>query len=156
MFWNLLTSVTSVASGDSSATAPKGGCDVGSVMIFGVFAILIIVMSIYSRRTQKKREEELNKTLDAIQPGSKVKTIGGICGIVVEVCPEDSTFILETGSEKSGKSYLKLDKKSIYQTDAVPAPAEEKAEETAPVEEEKEAPVDETEKAPVDETKDEE
>ena len=53
---------------------------------------------------------------------------GGICGIVVELCPEDNTFILETGSEASGKSYIKFDKQAVYQTDAVvekvaPAPA---------------------------------
>ena len=65
--------------------------------------------------------------LDAIQPGHKVKTIGGICGIVVEVNPEDNTFILETGTEASGKSYLKFDKQAVYQTDAV-APKTEKAE----------------------------
>lgn len=72
--------------------------------------------------------------LNAIQPGNKVKTIGGICGVVVEVCPEDNTFVLETGTEKSGKSYIKFDKQAVYQTDAVakkPETAEEpKAEET--------------------------
>ena len=58
------------------------------------------------------------KMLNSIQPGNKVKTIGGICGVVVEVCPEDNTFIMETGSEASGKSYMKFDKQAIYQTDA--------------------------------------
>ena len=76
--------------------------------------------------------------LNAIQPGNKVKTIGGICGVVVEVCPEDNTFVLETGTEASGKSYIKFDKQAVYQTDAVAKKeepvAEEKAEE-APVEE---------------------
>jgi hypothetical protein len=46
-----------------------------------------------------------------------VKTIGGICGTVVEVCKEDNTFVLETGSEKSGKSYLRFDKQAVYQSD---------------------------------------
>ena len=55
--------------------------------------------------------------LDAIQPGNKVKTIGGICGIVVEVC-DDNTVIIETGSETSGKSWVKMDKELIAQTDA--------------------------------------
>ncbi|MCD8200796.1 MAG: hypothetical protein LUD47_01810, partial [Clostridia bacterium] len=47
-------------------------------------------------------------------------TIGGICGIVVEVDDEESTFVLETGSEETGKFYIKFDKQAIYQTDAVP------------------------------------
>ena len=101
-------------------------------IIMGVAIALIIVMMVFSRRSQQKKQDELKATLDAIQPGNKVKTIGGICGVVVEVCKEDNTFILETGSEASGKSYIKLDKQSVYQTDAKSAPAEEKVE--APVE----------------------
>ena len=69
--------------------------------------------------------------LNAIQPGNKVKTIGGICGVVVEVCPEDNTFIMETGSEASGKSYIKFDKQAVYQTDAA---KKEEAPAEAPVE----------------------
>ncbi|MBQ8308354.1 MAG: preprotein translocase subunit YajC, partial [Clostridia bacterium] len=98
----------------------------------------------YNRRTQKKRQEETQNTLDAIKPGNKVKTIGGICGIVVEVC-DDNTFVLETGSENSGKSYMKFDKQAVYQTDAVaekaaaPVPAaEETKEEEQPKEKETE------------------
>ena len=86
-------------------------------------------MMVFRRRSQKKKQDELKATLDAIKPGNKVKTIGGICGVVVEVCNDDNTFILETGSEESGKSYIKLDKQSVFQTDAKAtteaAPAEE-------------------------------
>ena len=80
--------------------------------------------------------------LNAIKPGNKVKTIGGICGIVVEVCPDDNTFVLETGTENSGKSYIKFDRQAIYQTDAVveeqpvkEEPVEEKPAEETSVEE---------------------
>ena len=74
--------------------------------------------------------------LDAIKPGNKVKTIGGICGVVVEVNAEENTFVLETGTEASGKSYIKFDKQAVYQTDAVAEDAkkakeEEKSEEPA-------------------------
>ena len=71
---------------------------------------------------------------NSIKPGNKVKTIGGICGIVVEVVEEDNTIVVETGTEASGKSYIKFDKQAIYQTDAV---VEEKKVEPAPAEEEK-------------------
>lgn len=101
--------------------------------------------------------------LNAIQPGNKVKTIGGICGIVVEVCPEDNTFVLETGTEASGKSYIKFDKQAVYQTDAVAKKAEEPKEEAKAQSEEtpfeetaapaQEAPVEE---APAEEPKTEE
>ena len=59
----------------------------------------------------------LGQKEQAIRPGHKVKTAGGICGIVVEVC-DDNTVIIETGSENSGKSYVKMDKELIAQTDA--------------------------------------
>ena len=114
-----------------------------------IMVILIIVFMVafmvYSNRSQKKRQQETQNMLNAIQPGNKVKTIGGICGVVVEICPEDNTFVLETGSEKSGKSYIKFDKQAVYQTDAKAAPAvEEKAvEETTAEEVVAETPVEE-------------
>ena len=109
-----------------------------SYILLGVLVLVMVVFMVYSKRTQKKRQEETEKTLNAIKPGNKVKTIGGICGIVVEVCPEDNTFVLETGSEASGKSYLKFDKQAVYQTDAVvekPAPAVKEEVKDEPVEE---------------------
>ena len=109
----------------------------GSWIMVVVLMALLVVFMIYSNRSQKKRQKETMETLNAIQPGNKVKTIGGICGVVVEVCAEDNTFVLETGTEKSGKSYIKFDKQAVYQTDAVA-----KKEETA--KEEKTETVEET------------
>jgi preprotein translocase subunit YajC len=122
-FWNLLTSASESAS--SSATASSG--DFGTWLMLGGAIILIVVMMVFNGRSQKKRQQEMQETLNALKPGCKVKTIGGICGVVVEVCPEDNTFVLETGTEASGKSYLKFDKQAIYQTDAglQPAPVED-------------------------------
>ncbi len=131
MFWNLFNLLTSEAS--DSAGKGKGGSEYVTWIIMGVAIIMIIVLMVFSRRSQKKKQDETMAMLDAIAPGNKVKTIGGICGIVVEVCPEDNTFILETGSEESGKSYIKFDKQAVYQTDAVPQKAEAPAVE-APVE----------------------
>ena len=105
----------------------------GSYILMGVLLLIIVVFMVFNSRAQKKRQQETMDMLNAIQPGNKVKTIGGICGVVVEVCPEDNTFVLETGTEASGKSYIKFDKQAVYQTDAVAkketpvaqAPAEE-------------------------------
>ncbi len=114
-----------------------------SFILLGVLVLVMVVFMVYSKRTQKKRQEETEKTLNAIKPGNKVKTIGGICGVVVEVCAEDNTFVLETGTEASGKSYIKFDKQAVYQTDAVAEKAEEKKEETVEVAETAEAPAEE-------------
>ena len=80
--------------------------------------------------------------MNAIKPGNKVKTIGGIIGEVVEVNEEEGTFVLRTGDANGNCSFMKFDKQAIYQTDAKPepapeAPAAEKV--SAPAEEEKPA-----------------
>ena len=126
MLFNLLTE----ASGN-------GGNNAGSWIMVGVLFLFLVAFLIYSNYSQKKRQKETIATLNAIKPGNKVKTIGGICGVVVEVCEEDNTFVLETGTEKSGKSYIKFDKQAVYQTDAVakkPETAEEPKAEETPVE----------------------
>ena len=114
-----------------------------TIIMIAVVVLVIGAMYFLSNRSQKKRQEETEALLNAIKPGNKVKTIGGICGVVVEVCEDDGTFVLETGTEASGKSFIKFDKQAVYKTDAVvekpveaPAPAEEaKAEEPVPAEE---------------------
>ena len=117
MWYNLLSDAA--ASASNSAGDTPAGSPWPIMLMFGVIVAVAMVFSIYSRRTQMKRQQDAMEALNAIQPGNKVKTIGGICGVVVEVCPEDNTFVLETGSDVSGKSYLKLDKQAIYQSDAV-------------------------------------
>ena len=101
----------------------ESGNTVSWVFVVILFVVMIAFM-VYSNYSQKKRQKETQETLNAIQPGNKVKTIGGVCGVVVEVCPEDNTFVLETGTEASGKCYLKFDKQAVYQTDAVANKAE--------------------------------
>ncbi len=106
--------------------APKS--DWTSYIVLLVVLAVFVVGFIISGRKNKKREEEMRNTLDAVAPGHKVKTIGGICGIVVEVNAEDNTFVLETGSEATGKCYIKFDKQAIYQTDALKEKEEVKEE----------------------------
>ena len=105
-------------------------------ILVGIIIVAFVVWMVISSKKRKKQEQEAKDLIDAVKPGNKVKTIGGVCGIVVEVNSEENTFVLETGSEAVGKSYVKFDKQAIYQTDAVvekDAPAKA-VEETAPVE----------------------
>ena len=95
------------------------GTQISTYIILGVLIVAIIVMFVFSSKRRKKQEEEAKNLIDSVKPGNKVKTIGGICGIVVEVDSEENTFVLETGSEQSGKCFIKFDKQAIYQTDAV-------------------------------------
>lgn len=130
MFYNLLAS------------------NVVSYVFIGVIVVLLVAFFVWSYISNKKKQKNFNDTINAIKPGSKVKTIGGICGEVVEIDDEENTFVLKTGTSDGGEvSYLKFDKQAIYQTDAKPEPAEpapEKAEEP-----EKEEPV--SEEAPAEE-----
>lgn len=132
-----------------------------SYVILGVMIVAIVVLFIFSGRRRKKQEQDAKNLIDAVKPGNKVKTIGGICGIVVEVDTEENTFVLETGTEQSGKCFIKFDRQAIYQTDAVVEKPEEKKEEELPAEnpselkaetEEKEA-LAEKEQAPAEEEK---
>ena len=129
MFFNLL-SASNASSSTTSASSPWG-----TWLMVGILVVILVVFMVYNRRSQKKRQQETMDMLNAIKPGNKVKTIGGICGVVVEVC-DDGTFVLETGTEASGKSFLKFDKQAVYQTDAVAEKTVAKAEEAvqAPVE----------------------
>lgn len=86
-------------------------------VLLAIIVVAFIVWMLFSNSKGKQRQKEYTEQLDAIGPGNKVKTIGGICGIVVEVC-DDNTVIIETGSEQAGKSFVKMDKECIAQTDA--------------------------------------
>jgi preprotein translocase YajC subunit len=139
MLFQLLTSSS------SSTPATKQGVDWGAIIMVLVLVALLVVFMVYNKRAQTKAKKEQDALLEYIKPGNKVKTIGGICGVIVEVC-DDGTFVLETGTEASGKSFIKFDKQAIYQTDAQKVETPAQTVETpaeAPVEENTEASVDE-------------
>ena len=75
MLFNLLTE----ASGN-------GGNNAGSWIMVGVLFLFLVAFLIYSNYSQKKRQKETIATLNAIKPGNKVKTIGGICGVFLIPC----------------------------------------------------------------------
>ncbi len=110
MIWSLLEST-----GNTTTEQPANSWMM--YIVLGVVIVIFIVWMVFSGRKNKQRQKEYTEQLEAIRPGHKVKTAGGICGIVVEVC-DDNTVILETGSETAGKSYIKMDKELIAQTDA--------------------------------------
>ncbi len=101
-----------------TTTNNNSGSWVSYVLIGVLVAVLIVSMIVMNRRS-KKREKEAQERIDAVKPGNKVTTIGGVVGIVVEVNPEDNTFVLETGSEDHGKCYVKFIRQAIYESDAV-------------------------------------
>ncbi len=103
---------------EDAATQSNGWEQYIMWILVGVIIVGFAIWMFFSSKKRKKQEQEAKDLIDAVKPGNKVKTIGGVCGIVVEVDSEENTFVLETGTETSGKSYIKFDKQAIYQTDA--------------------------------------
>jgi preprotein translocase YajC subunit len=108
---------------------------IGSYIIMGVLIVAIIALFIWQSVTNKKRQKEAQEILNGLKIGDRVKTIGGVCGFVVQINDSENTFVLETGLENN-KSYVKFDKGAIYQTapaegNAVEKKAEEPKEEPA-------------------------
>ena len=91
-----------------------------TLAIFGVFAVLIIVMSIFSNKQRKKQMAEEQKKKDSLCAGATVITIGGIMGEVISVT--EDTFMMRTGNAE-----IKFDKRAIYQV-TLPASKKEKSE----------------------------
>ena len=109
--------------------AAGGSSGYGQYIMLGIVALLIVVIAVFyflSNKKRKKQEQDAQDLINAVKPGNKVKTIGGICGIVVEVDNEENTFVLETGTELSGYCYIQFDRQAIYQTDAVVEKKEDK------------------------------
>ena len=124
-------------------------------VIFGVLIAAVIGLFIWNYFSNKKKRKAAQEKMEAIKVGDKVKTIGGICGFIVELNNNENTFVLQTGfGDKT--CFIKFDKQAIYQTapangyfNDVPNPAPAPAPVVEPVAEVKEAPVEEVkEEAP--------
>ncbi len=89
-----------------------------STLITIVFIVIIVAMIgllIWQTISGKKKQKEAQNMLNQLKKGDRVKTIGGVCGFVVEINDAENTFVLETGTDDN-KSYVKFDKGAIYQT----------------------------------------
>lgn len=127
MIWNLLE-------GTAETTNNANGWAVyviGAVLILGFIGLFV-----WQSISNKKKQKEAQNMLDTIAIGDKVKTIGGVCGVLVEINNDENTITLETGTADR-KSFVKFDRGAIYQVGkqnqsapVVEAPkAEEKVEE---------------------------
>jgi preprotein translocase subunit YajC len=141
--------IYSLLEGEGTTNAASGYGNWIMLAILAVLIVVVVVMYVLGNKKRKKQEQDAKDLINAVKPGNKVKTIGGICGIVVEVDDEENTFVLETGTELSGKSYIKFDRQAIYQTDAVVEKPEANTAAEEPAEEAIEAPAEATEVAEV-------
>lgn len=106
-----------------------------------VLLVLVVAFFVWSFISQKKKQKAYTEQINAVKPGCKVKTIGGVVGEVVEVNEEDGTFVLRTGDSEGNYSYMRFDRQAIYQTLSAAA-AETPAAQSEPAQEEQ-APAEE-------------
>ncbi len=119
MFFNLLE-------GEASQGNP-----ITTYIIMGVLVVAIIGLFVWQTISGKKKQKEAQDMVNSIKIGDRIKTIGGICGFLVEARESDNTIVIETGTDDK-KSYIRLVRDAIYQTGpanpAAPAKEEAKAE----------------------------
>lgn len=67
-----------------------------STLLFGV--VMIAVFYFILIRPEKKRKKAVQEMRDALAPGEKITTIGGIIGTVISV--KDNSLVIETGADR--------------------------------------------------------
>mgnify|MGYP002521200746 CR=1 FL=1 len=118
MLFNLLAAetATSATSATSSNQNQPSGSNVFVWIILGVFIVGLIVVNYFSNKKRRAQMEAEKEKRNAIKPGFKVMTIGGIVGTVVAVDDEANTFVLQTGTDET-PNYIKFDKVAIYSSE---------------------------------------
>ena len=114
MLFNLLATETTSAV-ESTSGGNNGPFGSGTVMyiVLGVILVAFIVVNVLSNKKRKAQMEAEKEKRNAIKPGYRVMTIGGIVGTVVAVDDEANTFVLQTGNDEH-PSLLTFDKLAIY------------------------------------------
>ena len=73
------------------ANAGMGSTLIMLVMMIAIFYFMLI-------RPENKRKKEAEQMRSSVKKGDKIVTIGGICGVVVDV--KESRIVLETGADQ--------------------------------------------------------
>ena len=89
------------------ATTPAQG-GMGSYSGILMMVLIFVVFYFFMIRPQSKRQKEIKKQREAMQPGDKVVTSGGIYGKVKEI--KDTTVIVEIAENVR----IKVDKNSVF------------------------------------------
>ena len=84
----------------SSATESSGGlfAGLGSLGSMLIPLLLIVVLIVGMIIPQRKRDKKVKEMLNALKPGDRVRTIGGIYGTISSV--KDDVVVLTVGPDK--------------------------------------------------------
>ncbi len=87
------------------AAPAQGGSLITTV---GMLVLMFVVMWLFFIRPQQKRQKELQKKREAMQPGDRVITSGGIYGIIKDV--KATEFVVEIADGVR----VRVDKGSVF------------------------------------------
>ena len=97
--------------------APAPGAQGSPFPMYIMMGLLFVVFYFFMIRPQQKKAKDAKKFREALQKGTKVVTIGGLHGTVVEV--NDKTVLIQADSnvklrfEKSAIAMDNTDRKSV-------------------------------------------
>ena len=85
-----------------------------SLLLLGVFVVLMVLMLVVPSISNKKRMTAYREMQDNLKAGDKIQTIGGIVGRLVRINDKNGykTIVLETG-DKDKKMYIEFDINAI-------------------------------------------
>jgi preprotein translocase subunit YajC len=84
------------------------GTGFGNIQPILMMVLIFVVFYFFMIRPQTKRQKEIKKQREAMQPGDKVVTSGGIYGKVKEI--KETTVIVEIADNVR----IKVDKNSVF------------------------------------------
>ena len=71
----------------------------GTLISYGVMIVLMIVVFYFMLiRPQRKKDKQVKEMLDALKPGDRITTIGGIYGTIKNI--KDDTITLYVGNDR--------------------------------------------------------
>lgn len=87
--------------------APEAGEEGGGMQTLIMFGAIFLVFYLFMIRPQMKKQKEAKKFKESLAKGTKIVTIGGIHGKIVELQENTATIEIEGGNR------LKIEKAAI-------------------------------------------
>ena len=100
---------------NATATGGMGSTLMMMVLMIAIFYFMLI-------RPENKRKKEAEQMRSSVKKGDKITTIGGICGVVVDV--KETRIVMETGADQVR---IELEKWAISTNETAAEHAKEEA-----------------------------
>ena len=97
MMMNLMSALAET--GEVVATGTEVATSSGIVEMIIMMVVMVAVFYFFLIRPQKKKEKAVKNMLDALKPGDRICTIGGLYGTVTAL--KDSTVTITLGAQQN-------------------------------------------------------